>query len=285
MVPDVIRGADGTFDWRGYSLAYSDYGSGDRTLVLMHGLLMNRHMFDRMAPEIASRGYRVITLDTLGHGASDRPEDMRLYNMPAFGDQIAALIDHLELDRPVVGGTSLGANAALEFGVAHAGKSRGLLVEMPVLDNGLLGAALAFTPVLVGLRFGQPLLRPLSMLLRQVPRTSLLVDVGLDWLRQEPGPSRAVLEGILFHRTAPPHEERVRIAEPALVIGHPSDPLHPFSDAGMLTEEMENARLVDANSILEWRLAPGRLDDILEEFLREAYAPETTPSPTNRSLA
>jgi pimeloyl-ACP methyl ester carboxylesterase len=281
----MTQGADGTFEWRGCNLAYSDYGSGAQVLVLMHGLLMNRHMFDRMAPEIASRGFRVITIDTLGHGASDRPEDMRLYNMPAFGDQIAALIDHLELDRPVVGGTSLGANAALEFGVAHAGKSRGLLVEMPVLDNALLGAALAFTPVLLGLRFGQPLLKPLSAVLRNVPRTSLLVDVGLDWLRQDPGPSRAVLEGILFHRTAPPHEERVRIAEPALVIGHPSDPLHPFSDAGMLVSEMENARLVDANSILEWRLSPGRLDDILEGFLREAYAPETAPSPSNRSLA
>jgi pimeloyl-ACP methyl ester carboxylesterase len=277
--------ADGTFEWEGYNLAYSDYGSGDQALVLMHGLLMNRHMFDRTAPEMASRGYRVITIDTLGHGDSDRPEDTRLYNMPGFGDQLAALIDHLELDRPVVGGTSLGANAALEFGVAHGGKSRGLLVEMPVLDNALLGAAMAFTPVLLGLRFGQPILKPLSMLLRQVPRTSLLLDVGLDWLRQDPGPSRAVLEGILFHRTAPPHDERVRIAEPALVIGHPSDPLHPFSDAGMLVEEMENARLVDANSILEWRLTPSRLDDVLDEFLREAYAPETVPSPKNRSLA
>jgi len=280
-----MRGADGTFEWKGYNLAYSEFGSGDQVLVLMHGLLMNRYMFDRLAPEMASRGFRVITLDTLGHGASDRPEDMRLYNMPAFGDQLAALIDHLDLDRPVVGGTSLGANAALEFGHAHAGKARALLVEMPVLDNALLGAAMAFTPVLLGLRFGQPILKPLSMLLNQVPRTNLLLDIGFDWLRQDPGPSRAVLEGILFHRTAPPHDERVRIAEPALVIGHPSDPLHPFSDAGMLVEEMENARLVDANSILEWRLKPGRLDDILAEFLREAYAPETVPSPKNRSLA
>ena len=280
-----MRGADGTFDWKGYNLAYSDFGSGDQTLVLMHGLLMNRHMFDRLAPEMASRGFRVITIDTLGHGASDRPEDMRLYNMPAFGDQIAALIDHLDLDRPVVGGTSLGANAALELGHAHAGKARALLVEMPVLDNALLGATLAFTPVLLGLRFGQPVLEPLSALLSQVPRTSLLIDIGFDWLRQDPAPSRAVLEGILFHRTAPPHDERVRIAEPALVIGHPSDPLHPFSDAGMLVSEMENARLVDANSIFEWRLKPSRLDDILAEFIREAYAPETVPSPKNRSLA
>jgi hypothetical protein len=118
-----------------------------------------------------------------------------------------------------------------------------------------------------------------------VPRTALLVDVALDWLRQDPGPSRAVLEGILFHRTAPPHSERVQIEEPALVIGHPSDPLHPFSDAGMLVDEIPNARLVDANSILEWRITPRRLDDILAGFLNEMYAPETASSAENRSLA
>jgi pimeloyl-ACP methyl ester carboxylesterase len=263
---------DGDFEWRGHRLTYSDYGEGERALVLMHGLLMNRRMFDRLAPEMAARGNRVITVDVLGHGRSDRPEDMRLYNMPAFGDQLAALCDHLELDRPVVGGTSLGANATLEFAHAHPGRARALLIEMPVLDNALLGAALAFTPVLLGLRFARPLLRPLAALTRRVPRSHYLVDIGLDWVRQDPGPSSSVLEGILFHRSAPPHDERTEIAEPALVIGHGSDPLHPFSDAGMLVEEMPKGRLVDANSILEWRLSPSRLDDLLAEFLDEAYA-------------
>ena len=263
---------DGEFEWRGHRLTYSDYGEGQRALVLMHGLLMNRRMFDRLAPEMASRGHRVVTIDVLGHGRSDRPEDMRLYNMPAFGEQLAALIDYLELDRPVVGGTSLGANATLEFAHAHPGKARALLLEMPVLDNALLGAALVFTPVLLGLRFARPALTPLAALLRRVPRSQHLVDIGLDWLRQDPAASSAVLEGILFHRSAPPHDERVQINEPALVIGHPSDPLHPFSDAGMLVDEMPNARLIDANSILEWRLSPSRLDDLLAEFLDEAYS-------------
>ncbi len=276
---------DGTFQHEGHTLAFSIFGSGERTLVLMHGLLMNRHMFDRVAPEMASRGIRVVTIDVLGHGESDRPEDARHYSMPAFGHQIAALIDHLGLDRPVVGGTSLGANATLEFAHAYPGKARGLLVEMPVLDNALLGAALAFTPVLLGLRFGRPVLEPLSGILRWVPRTNQLVDIGLDWLRQKPGPSKCVLEGILFDRTAPPHEERVDIKESALVIGHPSDPLHPFSDAGMLVEEMENARLVNANSIMEWRLTPSRLDDVLEGFILEVYGSEDLASVADRSLA
>ena len=76
-----------------------------------------------------------------------------------------------------------------------------------------------------------------------------------------------------------------RSPSPALVIGHPSDPLHPFSDAGMLVEEMENARLVDANSILEWRLSPGRLDDVLDRFLDEVYHARVFRSRKTRSLA
>ena len=278
---------DGEFEWQGHRLTYSDYGEGERTLVLMHGLLMNRRMFDRLAPEMASRGNRVVTIDVLGHGRSDRPVDMRLYSMTAFGEQISALIDYLELDRPVVGGTSLGANATLEFASAHPGKARALLIEMPVLEDALVGIALGLTPVMLALRFAQPVLKPLAAVLRRVPRTHYLVDVALDWLRQDPEPSEAVVEGLAFHRSAPPSSERTQIAEPALVVGHPSDLLHPFSDAGMLVEEMPNARLIDANSILEWRLTPSRLDDLLAEFLDEAYAegPDAAAARTARRAA
>ncbi len=76
----------------------------------------------------------------------------------------------------------------------------------------------------------------------------------------------------MFGRIAPPRDERRKIKLPALVIGHPRDPLHPFSDADALAEEMPNARLVDANSIFEWRLNPGRLNDELASFLDESYS-------------
>ena len=106
---------------------------------------------------------------------------------------------------------------------------------MPVLDNALLGAALVFTPDAAGrCASAQPVLRLVSAGARRIPRTIGLVDIGLDWVRQDPEPSRAVLEGILFGRTAPPRAEREQLRMPALVIGHPSDPLHPFSDADMV---------------------------------------------------
>ena len=267
---------EGSFRHHGRRIAYADYGEGERVLVLAHGLLMNRHMYDNLAPELASRGFRVITVDLLGHGASDMPFDMRVYSMSAFADQIAALIDHLDLDRPVVGGTSLGANVALELAARHPKAARGLFIEMPVLDNALVAAGLIFLPILVSLRLGKPILRGVAALANRVPRSNYLVDLMLDWTRRPPEASEAVLEGLLFGRTAPPREERELIAVPALVIGHPADPLHPFTDSDMLVEEMPRARLVNAESILEWRVSPGRLDGELAAFVDEAYEVETS---------
>jgi pimeloyl-ACP methyl ester carboxylesterase len=262
----------GAFRYEGHRIEYDSYGEGERLLVLVHGLLMNRRMFDRLAPELARRGNRVVCVDVLGHGRSDRPEDLRLYSMPLFARQVAALLDHLEEPSAVVGGTSLGANVALELATRQPDRARGLFIEMPVLDNALPAVAALFAPVLLGLRLGRPVFEAVSVLASAVPRSSYLLDIGLDWVRQKPGPSRAVLEGLLLGETAPHREERMRIEQPTLIIGHHRDPLHPFSDSGMLAEELRNARLVEANSILEWRLSPDRLNDELASFLEEVWA-------------
>ncbi len=262
----------GELRYEGYRIGYDSYGEGDRVLVLVHGLLMNRRMFERLGPALAERGNRVICMDLLGHGRSDRPEDLRLYSMPLFARQVAALLDHLGLESAVVGGTSLGANVALELATRDPERVGGLFIEMPVLDNALAAVAATFAPILLGLRIGRPALEVVSRLASVVPRTNYLVDIGLDWARQRPGPSRAVLEGLLLGETAPHREERRKIVQPALIVGHPRDPLHPFSDSGMLVEELANARLVEANSILEWRITPERLNAELAAFLEEVSA-------------
>jgi pimeloyl-ACP methyl ester carboxylesterase len=264
----------GEFRYEGHRIEYDSYGEGKRLLVLVHGLLMNRRMFERLGPELASRGNRVITIDMLGHGRSDRPEDLRLYSMPLFARQVVALLDHLEEESAVVGGTSLGANVALELATRHPKRARALFIEMPVLDNALAAVTAIFAPLLLGLKIGRPFFEGLSLLTSAIPRTNHLIDMGLDWVRQRPGPSQAVLEGLLLGETAPHREERLKIEHPTLIVGHPRDPLHPFSDSGMLLEELPNARLVEANSILEWRLSPDRLNAELTAFLEEVWAPK-----------
>jgi pimeloyl-ACP methyl ester carboxylesterase len=264
--------AEGEFHYEGHRIQYDSYGEGDRVIVLVHGLLMNRRMYTRLGPALAEHGNRVICVDLLGHGRSDRPEDLRLYSMPLFARQVVALIDHLGLDSATVGGTSLGANVALELAVRHPDRVRALFIEMPVLDNALTAAAATFTPVMLGLRLGRPAFEIVSRATSLIPRTNFLIDIGLDWVRQRPGPSLAVFEGLLLGETAPHRELRKMIDQPTLIVGHSRDPLHPFSDSGMLAEELPNATLVEANSIVEWRVSPERLDRELAAFLAEVAA-------------
>lgn len=273
------------FRHQGQQLYYETYGEGGRPLVLMHGLLMSGRMYEGLGPEMAARGNRVICLDLLGHGRSDRPRDMWRYSMPIFAEQVVALLDHLEIDEAVVGGASLGANVALETVSLAPERVRAMFIEMPVLDNALLACAVAFTPLLVALTFGEPAMKALAAVTRRIPRTTHLADMVLDTVRQEPGPSGAVLQGLFSGRTAPHRSERCTFQAPALIIGHPRDPVHPFSDADMLAHELPNARLIDANSIFEWRLRPDRLNGLLAEFLDECWRPKAARAKRKRAAA
>jgi pimeloyl-ACP methyl ester carboxylesterase len=242
-------------------------------------------MHEPLAHDLAERGNRVVTLDLLGHGKSDRPRDMWRYSMSFFGEQVVALLDELAVDQAVVMGTSLGANATLEIASQAPERLRGMVIEMPVLDNALLACALAFTPLLVGLTFGEPLMRLLQRAARAVPeeRVPWFANVGLDALRQDPAPSAAVLQGLFFGRIAPHRTERRTFEAPGLVIGHRRDPVHPFSDAGMLADELPHGRLLEAESIVELRFSPDRLTDEIASFIDSCWAPRVSAGSRRRA--
>ncbi len=255
-----------------------------RTVILVHGLLLTQTMHAPLARDLAARGNRVVTIDLLGHGESERPRDMWRYSMRLFADQVVALMDHLEVERAVVMGTSLGANTALEIALESPERLQGMVIEMPVLDNALLASALTFTPILVALTFGEPAMKLVARGARAVPRQLLphYGNVLLDLIRQEPGPGGAVLQGLFFGHIAPHRTERRTFQTPALVIGHRRDPVHPFSDAGMLAEELPNGRLLEADSLIELRLSPARLTGEIAAFLDEVWEDKARAKPRAR---
>ena len=283
-----------SFQFHSRRIAYTEYGAGlaalskdgtrgktarrtaadKRPVILVHGLLLSQKMHRPLAEDLAARGNRVITVDLLGHGESDRPRDMWRYSMHSFGEQLVALMDHLEIEQAVMMGTSLGANASLEVAARAPERLRGMILEMPVLDNALLVSALTFTPILVALTFGEPLMKLVARTTRAIPRRLLPYygNVVLDLVRQDPGPGGALLQGLFFGRIAPHRSERRTFTTPALILGHRRDPVHPFSDAGMLAEELPQARLIEANSLMELRLTPKRLTDEIAAFLDEVWA-------------
>ena len=254
-------------------LEYTEYGGGDRWVILLHGQLMPRRMHDPLARVLAAEGFHVVTLDLLGHGRSDRPEDPKEYSMTAWGEQVVALLDHLGAETAVVGGTSLGANVSLEVAAIAPERVQGLLLEMPVLDNAVEAGILAFAPLLFMARFFPPGVRLLAGTARLVPRgiAGFWGGIVLDTLNQRPASMAAVIHGIFFGRVAPSSRLRRQIHAHALVIGHPRDPIHLAADALMVAEEMPHARHIGASSILEWRFRPDQLNGEAVAFVTECW--------------
>jgi pimeloyl-ACP methyl ester carboxylesterase len=252
---------------------YTEYGAGDSWVVLVHAPLLTRRMHEPLARALAASGLHVVVPDLLGHGSSDRPADPLAYSVEAFGEHVVALLDHLGAPQAVLGGTSLGANVALEVAVSAPERVRGLLVEAPVLDNALEAGLLAASPLLLTTRVLPFTLDAARLLSRPVPRSLLpfWAGVAVDVLDQRSGPTAALLHGLLFGRLAPRSRERRQIAAPTLVVGHPRDPLHPTSDADLLASEVPGAELVRARGVLEWRLRPERLTNVAIGFCQSSW--------------
>ena len=111
-------------DVNGLHLYYEIHGSG-RPLILLHGGLMSSETFGPMLPALAS-DRQVIAVDLQGHGRTadiDRPIDTRL-----MAGDIAALIEHLGLDKPDLMGYSLGGGVAFWTAVQHPELIRRLIL-------------------------------------------------------------------------------------------------------------------------------------------------------------
>ncbi|MGH7876855.1 MAG: alpha/beta fold hydrolase [Candidatus Dormibacteraceae bacterium] len=102
----------------GINLYFETRGTG-RPMILLHGGLMSGESFAPILPLLAER-HQVITVDLQGHGRTadiDRAIDVRL-----MADDIAALVDHLGLDRPDIVGYSLGGGVALHTAAKYPTK-------------------------------------------------------------------------------------------------------------------------------------------------------------------
>jgi pimeloyl-ACP methyl ester carboxylesterase len=89
-------------------IAYTDMGTGP-LVMMVPGLGDLKSEYRFLAPRVAAAGYRVVTMDLRGHGASSpRWPD---YSCAALGGDVAALIKTLEAGPAFLVGTSMGAGA------------------------------------------------------------------------------------------------------------------------------------------------------------------------------
>jgi pimeloyl-ACP methyl ester carboxylesterase len=259
---------DLSFVHDGHRLVYDVYGDGEQVVFYLHGLLLDSELNLGIASALAAAGYRVVLLDFLGHGRSDKPGHAAEYRIDSYTEQVIALMDHLGLEQAVLGGISLGANVSLFAAVHHPERVRALVLEMPVLERSVPFSALVFVPMILLAHYGRPLLHLTSGVFERKPTTGFgPLDSVLNVASLSPEAIAAVLHGVLVGPVAPTQDERRAIRVPALVLAHRLDLIHPFDDAANLVEQLPDAHLVRARSPLELRLRPGRLTQEIVTFL------------------
>jgi pimeloyl-ACP methyl ester carboxylesterase len=93
--------------------------------LLVHGLASNARMWDGVAARLVEAGSTALTVDLRGHGRSSKPAGP--YDVPTVAGDLATLIAHVGLDRPVVAGQSWGGNVAVELAGRHPDLVRGIV--------------------------------------------------------------------------------------------------------------------------------------------------------------
>jgi pimeloyl-ACP methyl ester carboxylesterase len=115
-------------DVRGATIHYDDLGpSSGLPVLLVHGHPFNRSLWAPQTRPLTDAGYRVITPDLRGYGRSSVTTEKVL--LSEFADDLVALLDHLSIERAVVGGVSMGGQITMEFQRRHPHRVRALVLS------------------------------------------------------------------------------------------------------------------------------------------------------------
>jgi len=264
-----VPSSSGEFHYGGHRLSYEVHGDEGTPLLLMHGLLLDTLLYRDLADRFVAEGYRVVLLDLLGHGKSDKPTDPREHRIDFCAEQALACLDHLGIDRALVGGVSLGAVVALQVAAIAPGRVLGLFLEMPVMEWSTTFAAMMFVPTLTAVDFARPIVSAWSGFLGRLPRPrAFWMASVMNLIATPPEVITAVLHGVLVGPVVPPRRIRRQLTMPTLVIGHGGDRLHSLRDAEALAAELPDAQLINARSLVELRRSPDRMWPEIASFLQ-----------------
>jgi len=120
-MPTVTVGRENS---AGIQIHYEDHGAG-QPVVLIHGYPLSGRAWDRQVPALLEAGYRVITYDRRGFGASSQPATG--YDYDTFAADLHALLEHLDLRDAVLAGHSMGTGEVTRYLARYgSGDHRGL---------------------------------------------------------------------------------------------------------------------------------------------------------------
>lgn len=266
-----VRRREGHVVLGGVRLGITEFGSGGRLVILAPSLLMSRRMQEPFARTLAEKGFHVVCMDS-ALTSSKRPGDPENYSSEAIGRRMVALLDAMGGEVAVFGGTSLGANAALEAALQEPHRTVAVIAESPMLDK----STVKFAPLLLIAHEVVTLGKPAIWLGRQfaelLPARSLAARLVKDFLAVPPQEHGAMIKGLFLGRIAPPRRRRRTISRPALVIGPERAFLHSRFDALQLARELPDAHLQPVPSSWTLRTRPQSAAPAVVSFLTEAFA-------------
>lgn len=109
---------------------YEDHGAGP-PVVLSHGYLLDGHSWEKQEAALLSAGYRVITYDRRGFGASSRPGTG--YDFDTFAADLGALLTELDLHDVVLAGFAMGSGEVVRYLAAYgSGRVAGAALLAPL---------------------------------------------------------------------------------------------------------------------------------------------------------
>ncbi len=228
----------------GIRMAYDVVGNGPAVL-LIHGFPLCRRMWEPQAQALSEAGFRVVVPDLRGYGeseAGDLPGSMDL-----FADDLIALMDHLGIDRAVVGGMSMGGYVLLNLLARYPQRIRAACFIVTRSDaddetgrgkrNHLIGEIEAGNPGAVAAAF-----TPLLFAGPTVEMRPQLVTEVRDWMvATDPAGLVLGLQAIRDRNNSDPLLPALKL--PALVIGARDDKAIPPDKSVYLAEHIAGAEL------------------------------------------
>jgi pimeloyl-ACP methyl ester carboxylesterase len=237
------------FDRDGLRFHYREEGDG-LPFVFQHGL--GGDLSQPFGVYRPAAGVRLIAFDFRGHGETRPLGDVAKLTMADLADDLVSLLDHLRIERAVVGGISLGSAVAVNTALRYAERVIGLVlsrpawIDKPLPENVKLYSMIAGLLQSVGATEGLDRLRrtaEFQAMEGQSPDCAKSLVGQFEQPRAEECAAR--LERLIADTPCPDRAKYQTIKLPALVLGNHQDPIHPWGLAVTLAGLIPGAELCE----------------------------------------
>jgi 3-oxoadipate enol-lactonase len=253
---------------KGIELAYDDEGTGP-AIVFLHGFPFNRSMWFEQA-QVLKNHYRVIVPDLRGHGETEVTSEAAMDQM---ADDIASLLDTLEISRAIIAGLSMGGYVALAFYRNFPLRVRALILAdtraqadtEEIKKNRAIQAEKALQDGMEGI--ADSLLQKLPAPETVTRRPEIIMRIREMMVQTQPEGAAAALTGMA--QRADQTALLSRIIAPTLIVVGREDSITPVEDAEMMHREIGGSRLqiIEGAGHVSNLEKPKEFNEALQKFL------------------